>query len=94
MSPNPVSLNNEGLVGSIELVDVVAGLPTDGVVGDGAVGATDTTLVFQANVIASPLDAWTHILVILESVSGWIAPTATGGSTPWRTSSCWSTSTT
>lgn len=82
ISPNPVFLNDQGLVGSIELVDVVTGLPTGGVVGDGAVGATDTTLVFQANVVASPLDAWTFILVILRSASGFIAPTATGGVDP------------
>lgn len=83
--PNPVPLNNAGIVGSIELVDVVTGLPTGGVVGDGTVGASDTTLVFEADVVASsPFDAWGFIVVSLQPAGGgpFIAPTATGGIPP------------
>ena len=83
--PNPVSLNNAGIVGSIELVDVVTGLPAGGVVGDGTVGASDTTLVFEADVVASsPFDAWGFIFLGLRLVGGssFIAPTATGGVDP------------
>ena len=83
--PNPVSLNGSGIVGSIELVDVVTGLPAGGVVGDGSVGASDTTLVFEADVVASsPFDAWTFILLGLRAVGGgsFVAPTATGGVDP------------
>lgn len=84
--PNPVSLNNAGIVGSIELVDVVTGLPAGGVVGDGTVGASDTTLVFEADVVAAaPFDSWGVIVVGLRPVGGgmaFIAPTATGGIPP------------
>jgi hypothetical protein len=83
--PNPVSLNASGIVRSIELVDVVTGLPVGGVVGDGSVGASDTTLVFQATVVeSSPFDAWGFIVLGLRLVGGssFIAPTASGGIDP------------
>lgn len=83
--PNPVSLNEVGIVGSIALVDVVTGLPAGGVVGDGSVGASDTTLVFQATVVeSSPFNAWAFIVLGLRAVGGtsFIAPTATGGIDP------------
>lgn len=85
--PNPVSLNSFGIVGSIELVDVVTGLPAGGVVGDGAVGGSDTTLVFQASVVAStPFDAWTFITLWLQTVGGSSIIAPTGGSTRTSTS--------
>jgi hypothetical protein len=80
--PNPVPLDNSnGIVGSIQLLDIVTGLPTGGVVGDGSVGASDTTLVFAAhNVESFPSDFWNIVTVRLETVAGGsaIAPAAIG----------------
>lgn len=80
--PNPVPVNQFGIIGSIELVDVLTGLPAGGVVGDGTVGASDTTLVFEAHVVESfPFDAWNLVALRLRPVGGtsFVVPTATGG---------------
>jgi hypothetical protein len=47
IAPNPVPFDSGVSSGSYTLVDVAVGLPSGGVVLDGSVGASDTTLVLR-----------------------------------------------
>jgi hypothetical protein len=77
ISPNPIQFNESGLVGSLDLLDVVLGVLTGGAVDDGSVGATDTTLVFRATAVESfPQDTWTLVRLSLQQDGTTLLPIA------------------
>ncbi len=45
--PNPVTFSGDGILGEIELLEIVAGTPASGIVLEGSVGAGDQTLVLR-----------------------------------------------
>jgi hypothetical protein len=84
IQPNPMPIDDGGfgiIGGSLELIDATIGLPAGGIVGAGAVGATDTTLVFEASAVLSFGSAWNIVAIALGPAGGGgslIAPTALG----------------
>jgi len=79
ITPNPFVVDHGSVEGTVELVDVVTGLPTGGSVGLGVISPTATTLVFSVEIGAASAIAqglWLRVVDagvgVLPDATGWI----------------------